>query len=181
MGQTHFITETELRLLTNPDKIEMPFRLIYRVCFYASLRGGEILNAKARHLQRIDAKCYLLMEHQKNKEKNELTPLREQDYISLKEYCEFWKRKPDDYIFIGIRGKHRVNWLNDNLKRHVELVGINRHLSSHAFKRGRVIDLKDKGYDYAEIANLTRNKDINILIKTYDKLAKKHATELVEK
>lgn len=181
MGQTNFITENEIRLITDPDKVEMPFRLIYRVLFFSALRCHELLNAQTKHLQRIDGKGYLLLEYQKNKEKNELTPLREQDYISLREYTDLHKRQPEDYIFIGKRGKHKVQWLNINLKRHYQLVGINRHLSSHAFKRGRIVTLKNKGHDYAEIANLTRNKDIGMLIRIYDKLAKEHASELVEK
>ena len=67
--QTNYVTEQEVKLLTDPDKIELPWRLIYRVLFYSGLRASELLKCKVRQLQSVDDGFYILLENQKNQEK----------------------------------------------------------------------------------------------------------------
>jgi integrase len=179
--QTNFVTMTDMKLLQDPDKIEMPFRLIYRVLFFSALRVRELLDTKVSQLKKIEGKYYLELPTQKNKTKAELAPLREQDYYALREWIEMKKYDANDFIFQGHPGKSfSTQWINTILERHRKIVHIPYRLSSHAFRRGRVVDLKQKGFDYAEIKTLTRHKSLDVLIDTYDKKSKDVASKLVE-
>ncbi len=179
---TDYATLEELDMLTDPEKINMPWRLIYRVLFYSALRSSELLLALVNQIVKNQDGYFLRLLDQKNETKNELTPLRKDDYIALKEYIELNQRGQGEYIFVGQRKAPFSNqWLNIQLRKHCKIVGIDRYLTSHSFRRGRVVQLKNEGLPYAEIASITRHQNVAVLMKHYDKDVKRHAYEIVNK
>lgn len=166
--------------------------MIYTILYYSALRAGELLNSKRKHLiknysvEDKRSEYFLLLEDQKNNEKNEYTPLRMQDYTALIDYCNTENIKSEEFIFSNrkdSKGKRipiSVSGLNRHLKRLCKKLQIETHYSSHSFRAGRVTELRKKGYDYGSIAIITRHQNIKMLIRHYDKKIKSRAYEIVE-
>lgn len=176
-----YVTKADLDLLLNPDHVSRKFRLIYESLFYSGMRAGELLNAKAKSLVHNKHGYFIELPYHKTSTTPERTPITKDVFIKLHDYCRDTKKKPIDYIFSGQRGKHNVQWLNVKLTVHCRAVGIRRIITTHSFKKGLVVGLRSAGYGYAEIAAITRNKNLTVFRKHYDKLEKKHAYELLEK
>jgi len=183
----HYITESELKQLLDPDLVPWKYRIIYRILYYSALRAGELMKIKPKHLIRQTnnedsrEEYFLLLEHQKNQEKNEYTPIRLEDYTILLDYCKQHDIKKNQLIFSNRQDiPHSVSWLNRQLKKHCVKVGLNKPISSHSFRAGRVTSLKRKGLGYAEIAIITRHKNLKTLSDHYDKKIKSRAYEIVQ-
>lgn len=177
---TDYITLDEVEKLSTDERIPYKWRLIYRVLFFSALRASELLTARFRQLVWNRDGFFLLLERQKNKTKNELTPMRKEDFKEVWWYCKNRESLLDSYIFVGQRGKHTVQHLNRMIKQHTKIVGVRSYLASHSFRRGRVVHLANMGVPYAEIAIITRHRNVQMLMKHYDKDVKRRSYELLE-
>ncbi len=74
-----------------------------------------------------------------------------------------------------------TSWFNLELQKYSRLVGINKNLSSHSFRKGRITQLRKDKVPYEEIATVTRHQNIGVLQKHYDKQIKFGASDLVNK
>ena len=180
------VSENDLQLLQDPDLITWKHRIIYTVLFYSGLRASELLTLKPRQLRkRFNSEdnrneYFIRLEQQKNKEINEDTPLRERDYADLISYIQANDVRSHEFVFTSRLKKHNtVEWLNRCLKTQCKKLGIMKNITSHSFRKGRVTQLKRKGYGYAEIAAITRHKNIRVMQKHYDKQIKSRAFEIV--
>lgn len=177
---TEYIRISELERLVR-DPVPKKWQMIYRVLFFSALRANELLTARVRQLVKTEDGYFLLLEKQKNGTKNELTPMRKEDFRDLVWYVRNRRYQQDDYIFQGQRGKHTVQYLDRQIKKHGLLVGIRPFLASHAFRRGRVVHLANQGVPYAEISTITRHKSVVMLMKHYDKDVKRRSYELLQR
>ena len=155
--------------------------------FHSALRSIEALALKSMNVvkkyndQDKREEYFILLKDQKNKEKNELTPIRKEDYINILTYCQTNKIRKNRYVFSSYKNLHNTNqWLNGVLKVDCKKVGIEKILSSQCFRKGRVTQLRREGVPYEEIASITRHKNIFTMMKHYDKQIKSRAYELVE-
>lgn len=182
-------TISDLRKLIS-EVIPLKYRILYQTLFYSGMRPGEICQFQSFYFHKeIDEekhKTYFFydLKDQKNGEKNELTPIRQQDYIAMKDFCEINKILPHDYIFGSSKFKFKkpmtVSWLDRKLEEHCKLVDITKKLTAQSFRAGLVTYLADKGIAYGEISKITRHQNINVMAKHYDKRRKKGAYELIE-
>jgi integrase len=185
-----YIEKLDLKKLSS-DIIPLRFRLIYNTLFYSGMRPGEVLKLKPTDFHKEyredkDKNYYFIdMATQKNKTKNELTPIRQVDYTGIMDFVRLQTIGSSDFIFGSPRNKFQkqmsVSWLNRELKKHMSLVGITKDLSAHSFRAGLVTYLREeKGLTYAEIATITRHQNLRIMQKHYDKRIKHNAYDIIE-
>lgn len=174
-------TEEDVLALQNPEIIPLKIRLIVRVLWNSGLRAGELLQAKRNNLVRKNYGYFLILETQKSGVLNEPTPLTQEDYFALVEYCDYHNKRPSDFILTGERGRHKVQWLNRELKKYCKKVGITINLTSHSFRKGRIVSLRENDVPYAEIAEITRHKNLKVMSDHYNPKKKAHAYKLTEK
>jgi len=185
-----YVTINDLKKLQN-ELIPLKYRLIYTVLFYSAMRPGELLIRKPIHFHKDHNdekdKDYFFFElkTQKNGTENELTPIRQQDYISMIDYIRICNIKDDEYIFGSKKLQYKkpmsVSWLDRKIKEHLELVGIKKSITAHSFRSGLVTYLhEEKGLSYAEIATITRHQNIRVMQKHYDKRMKFTAYNIID-
>lgn len=185
-----YVEKIDLKKL-NVDLVPLRFRLIYNTLFYSGMRPGEVLALKPTHFHKEyreekDKHYYFIdLEKQKNKETNELTPIRQQDYLGIMDFVRMQKIGSSSFIFGSPRTKYQkpmsVSWLNRELKKHLALVGITKDITAHSFRAGLVTYLREeKGLTYAEIATITRHQNLRIMQKHYDKRIKHNAFDIIE-
>ena len=185
-----YTTMADLKKLQN-EVIPWKYRLIYTTLFYSALRPGELLQRKPNNFQKEfnedkDKHYYFFdLKTQKNKEKNELTPVRQQDYTAMLDYIRLMNIGPNDYIFGSAKLKFKkpmsVSWLDRKLKEHCELVGIEKPITGHSFRIGLVTYLhEEKNIPYSEIATITRHQNIRVMQKHYDKRIKYTAFTIID-
>ena len=185
-----FVTKLDLKKLCS-EIIPQRYRLIYTTLFHSGMRPGEVLNITPsdfhKEYKEDKNKDYYFIElkKQKNKVKNELTPIPQEDYIKLIDYVRYNKIPQTGYIFGSGKLKYKkpmsVSWLNRKLKDHKELVGITKKITAHSFRSGLVVYLLDKGHTYPDIATITRHQNISVMQKHYDKRIKHRGFEILEK
>jgi len=175
----------------NSEIIPLKFRILYTTLFYSGMRPGEVCNMQSYYFHRqFDEKkqkqyYFYDLKTQKNGEQNELTPIRQQDYLAMKDYCELLGIGPHDFIFGSKKYKFKkpisVSWLDRQVADHCKLVGIEKKITAQSFRSGLVTYLREQGYGYDEISTITRHQNIRVMQKHYDKRIKKGAYELIEK
>jgi len=185
-----FVTINDLKKLQN-ELIPLKYRLIYTVLFYSAMRPGELLNRKPNefHKDRNEEKdkdyFFFDLKTQKNKQTNELTPIRQQDYIAMVDYIRLMNIGPNDFIFGSDKLKFKkpmsVSWLDRKIKEHLKLIGIEKKITAHSFRSGLVTYLhEEKGLPYSEIATITRHQNIRVMQKHYDKRMKYTAYNIID-
>lgn len=174
-------------VLLNPDLVPWKNRILYSLMYYSALRSIEALTLKSMNIlkkyndQDKRDEYFIFLKTQKNKEKNELTPIRKENYIELVTYCKTNKIRPKNYVFSSrLKIRNTNQWLNGVLKKDCLKVGITKILSSQCFRKGRVTQLRRDGVPYEEIATITRHQNIRTMMKHYDKQIKSRAYELIE-
>jgi integrase len=173
-------TFDDLDKLQNADLVPLKWRLYYRILYNSSMRGSELLNIKRKHLIQTRQGYFIILERQKSGRKNDRTPIVKDDFIDLIDYSNYTKKGLNDYIFTGQRGKHNIQWANKRLAEHCELVGIERHLTTHSFRKGNIVSMRDSNIPYAEISEITRHKNLKVMSDHYNPKRKKHAYNLAE-
>jgi len=184
-----YVTLQDLKKL-NGEAIPLKYRLLYTTLWYSGMRPGEVLKMKPgdfhKELLEENNKTYYFydLKTQKNGTENELTPIRQQDYIAIMDYVRLMKIGPTDFIFGSSRFKFKkkmsVSWLDRMLENHLPLVGIDKDITAHSFRSGFVTYLRKKNVDYNEISIVTRHQNIDVMKKHYDKRIKYSAFEMIE-
>lgn len=185
-----YVTKSDLKKLNDPDRIPQRFRIIYNTLFYSGMRPGEVLKTKPQELKKEyredkDRNYYFIdLKTQKNKQTNELTPIREVEYISIIDYIKMNEIKNKCFVFGSSKYKFEiqmsVSWLGRKLNDHLKLVGIDKDITPQSFRAGLVTYLKEKGISYAEIATITRHQNLTVMQKHYDKRQKHNAYNIIE-
>jgi len=179
-----FITEQEYLLLQENELIPYKYRLMYRVLYHSAFRIDELLSLKPEDLKieenqnNHELEYYAVLKKQKSGPEGEFVPLLPKDYKLLQDYIKKQKKRPDEYIFTGQRGRHTGSWINEQFKRHCKMTGI-RVLTTHAFRRAFITRQKQRGWSYEDIADVTRHKRIDTMRKHYDKGIKSRAFRML--
>ena len=185
-----YVTMNDLKKLQN-ELIPLRYRLIYTTLFFSAMRPGELLIRKPKDFTKEYSedkdKHYFFFElkTQKNGTENELTPIRQQDYVALIDFIRQMNIGPDDYIFGSSRYKYKkpmsVSWLDRKLAEHLKLIGLNKKITAHSFRSGLVTYLhEEKNMPYSEIATITRHQNIHVMQKHYDKRIKYTAYSIID-
>jgi site-specific recombinase XerD len=96
-------------------------------------------------------------------------PMNSDDMAIIKDYIDNLRPEPikghEDYLFITSRGKKVAeDRLRDVLRycgRHLDL---KQRIHPHALRRARILDLRQKGYQWEEIMQITGHRDISSLL-----------------
>jgi integrase len=182
------VTKLDLQKLNNVDLVPKKFRIIYNTLWRSGMRPGELMKMTPsdfykKSMDDGSVEYYFHLKTQKNKVKNEITPVHIQDYTDMMDYIHRYGIGQNDYIFgskkYKFKKKTTVSWLGRELKTHLKLVGIDKDITPHSFRSGMIGHLLNADYTYGEISRITRHQNISTMIKHYDKRHKSRASRMV--
>ena len=176
-----WLSKKEINQLFSFHEIPSRDLLLMRTCYYGGFRISEVLKSKWEDYRDEDY-TYLLLRHQKTDKRNwEKQPIPRFIFGEIKRYCDDIKIRLQDNVFSSNRSQELSYPMAYKLvKKWVKLVGINKDITTHSFRRSRATHLLDDGLELIQVSRFLRHKSLETTRK-YLKLSKKDLYTKVEK
>ena len=176
-----WFSKTEINKLFHAPEISSKALLLMKTCYGGALRISEALNSKKEDYRNEDY-VYLLLRVQKTDKENwEAQPIPLELYGDIDRFSKDNKIKSQDYVFQSNRApKLSYPMAYKLIKKGAKLVGIDKEITTHSFRRSRATHLLDDGLPLNKVSGFLRHKSIETTLK-YLKLSKKRLFDDVNK
>jgi integrase/recombinase XerD len=168
-----WLSESERDVLLNSIEDTRNLRIIEGL-YYGGFRISELLNMKREDLLQEGDNCYVLIREQKTDKKNwEKQPIPCFYHTRLIRFCKDNKIRTQDYIFssrVSKRLSRSRAW--QIVREECKKAGIEKKISTHSFRRSRIIHLLDEDFGLAHTSKFVRHANIQTTM-IYAKLTKK--------